>query len=657
MKRTPKISVIVPIYNVEQYISECLDSLINQTLRDIEIICVDDCGSDKSMDIVQEYAAKDNRIKIVKHEKNSGLSASRNTGLENSSAPYIMCCDSDDFYTPNMCEVMLNTITQTGADIAMCGINIIYEADHHLKDSDDEYYRIKFSGIQDVSDEIIGKCDVSSWNKIYRREFLDKHEIRWPTGLKYEDAYFFNAYMVWAKKIAFITDKLYCYRRRPGSIMNKTFEKTNNYAIDHLKIAFKLYDYFNKYDLCNEQSDNFWKNMFIPYLNFSIWNTNDKKSITEIQKLASDFVKKNYKYGVTDLTIDKTIKQIKNKTYMKTKTFCFGACSLKQTMEKTVFRIFGTPVYNIHTGRNRYEHFLFGIHIFNTHFDEGKNINFRIPKINEQNIDNTNLLSELSKLSEFTYIPNPGNIGDALIAYTTMRFFDKNNIEYKIYNGQNDKHIVYGGGGIWTSDYQQHWIKFLDIFKNAERIVILPSSFNNCEELINILDDRFTIFCREKQSYDYLISKNTSANIILDHDMAFRLTDDMLNREMVLTEPEYLLLNKLRTTKINNTTYFTRRDCESAGDYKHDIDISLYSWCWEQSDCRSVQFLSLLMLETVARAKTIVTDRLHVGISGLLTGKKTYLLDNTYKKISNVYEHTIKSRNKKVKFGLPNTEK
>jgi hypothetical protein len=109
-------------------------------------------------------------------------------------------------------------------------------------------------------------------------------------------------------------------------------------------------------------------------LNFSIWNTNDKKSIKEIQKLASDFVKKNYKYGVTDLTIDKTIKQIKNKTYMKTKTYCGGIFSLKQTMEKTVFRMFGIPVYNTLTRRNRYQHYLFGIHIFNTHFDEGKRV-------------------------------------------------------------------------------------------------------------------------------------------------------------------------------------------------------------------------------------------------------------------------------------------
>lgn len=360
MKHTPKISVIVPIYNVEQYISECLDSLINQTLTDIEIICVDDCGSDKSMDIVQEYAAKDNRIKIVKHAKNSGLSASRNTGLENSSAPYIMCCDSDDFYTPNMCEVMLNTITQTGADIAMCGINVIYEADHHLKDSDDEYYRIKFSGIQDVSDEIIGKCDVSSWNKIYRREFLDKHEIRWPTGLKYEDAYFFNAYMVWAKKIAFITDKLYCYRRRPGSIMNQTFKKCDTSAIDHLKIAFEIFDYMNKHNKYNENRDYFWESIFIPYLNFAIWHSSEKYQ-HQIYDMASSFVKQHYIPGNLDFYSKRTLDMIKNKTLEHTKKYLFGLFRIKESIDKKTYYFLFLPIYKMKIFPDYQKHYLLGI--------------------------------------------------------------------------------------------------------------------------------------------------------------------------------------------------------------------------------------------------------------------------------------------------------
>ena len=92
---TPKVSVIVPVYNVEKYIDKCLKSLVTQTLHDIEIICVDDCGADNSMTIVRKYADADNRIKIISNKHNLGLSASRNAGVARARADYIMFCDSE----------------------------------------------------------------------------------------------------------------------------------------------------------------------------------------------------------------------------------------------------------------------------------------------------------------------------------------------------------------------------------------------------------------------------------------------------------------------------------------------------------------------------------------------------------------------------------
>lgn len=651
--KTPKISIIVPVYNVAEYIDQCMESLVNQTMTDIEIICVDDCGTDNSMEIVQKYADADSRVRIIKHEHNMGLSASRNTALKNSSAPYIMCCDSDDYYTPDMCRIMLETLETSGADIAMCGINITYLADHHLKDSDDEYYRIKYSGTVDVDDNVIGSCDVSSWNKIYRREILDKYEIQWPTGLKYEDAYFFYAYMLHAKRIAFTDEKLYCYRRRPGSIMNKTFAKTHDYAIDHLKIAIKLYQYLGKYDLCNKRSDNFWKNIFIPYVNFAIWNTQTKSGMRDVINLASDFVRENYVYGVTDLTIDQTIRQIERKTYQKTKKIWGGIFAIKQNMDKTEYRFLGIPLYKIKNRRNRHQHYFCGIHLFNHHLQDASTIRFNVPKISVFDINNDNLLAELSSMPEFTYIPNPGNMGDMLIAFATLGFFDQNGIKYKLNTGTPDKYIVYGGGGIWTADYHEHWIRLLDSFRDAERVIILPSSFNNCPDLIDALDERFVVFCRERQSYEYMKSQNTRAKIILDHDMAFRINDKTLRNPLPAGPDEMALLNRLRTSRINKTAWFTRRDCESAGSYQSDIDLSSYVYGSDTAPRAWIDFTAMLMLETVARANTIVTDRLHVAIAGILTGRNVFMLDNSYKKLSNVYQHTIESQNKNVKFGLP----
>ena len=93
----PKISIIIPVYNVEKYLRECLDSCINQTLADIEIICVDDCSPDNSIKILEEYQAKDYRIKIFRHEKNKNLGAARNTGIQNAIGEYVWFVDSDDY--------------------------------------------------------------------------------------------------------------------------------------------------------------------------------------------------------------------------------------------------------------------------------------------------------------------------------------------------------------------------------------------------------------------------------------------------------------------------------------------------------------------------------------------------------------------------------
>ena len=101
---SPLVSIIVPIYNVEQYLAECLDSLVNQTLRDIEIICVNDASPDKSKDIAEQYAMRDSRVRVVSHVKNQGLGPARNTGVENATAPYIMFIDSDDVVRHNMAE-------------------------------------------------------------------------------------------------------------------------------------------------------------------------------------------------------------------------------------------------------------------------------------------------------------------------------------------------------------------------------------------------------------------------------------------------------------------------------------------------------------------------------------------------------------------------
>ncbi|MCQ2958500.1 MAG: glycosyltransferase, partial [Candidatus Gastranaerophilales bacterium] len=115
----PEVSVIMPVYNTEKYLRECLDSIINQTLKDIEIICVDDGSKDDSGKILDEYAQKDNRIKVI-HNKNQGAAPSRNQGISIAQGKYLSILDSDDIFDTNMLELLFNKAEQNDADITIC---------------------------------------------------------------------------------------------------------------------------------------------------------------------------------------------------------------------------------------------------------------------------------------------------------------------------------------------------------------------------------------------------------------------------------------------------------------------------------------------------------------------------------------------------------
>ena len=116
---SPKVSVIVPVYNVSEYLGQCLDSILLQTLQDIEVICVNDGSTDDSLDILQGYAMFDERLKIISQE-NAGAGAARNNGIKHATGEYIICLDSDDFFEPDMLEKMVAKAEEDGSDVVVC---------------------------------------------------------------------------------------------------------------------------------------------------------------------------------------------------------------------------------------------------------------------------------------------------------------------------------------------------------------------------------------------------------------------------------------------------------------------------------------------------------------------------------------------------------
>ena len=632
----PKISVVVPCYNVAPYIATCLESLVNQTLSDIEIICVDDCGTDKSMEIVEQFAKKDQRIKIVQNKKNSGLSESRNHGMKYATAPYIMFCDSDDYFAPDMCEKMYNAITADGADLAICGTEVIYEADHDKKHSDDAYFAIHHDNTIDLTQDIQNSYSVCAWNKIYKRDIIEKHDVKFPRGLKYEDNYFYNAYCLWVKRVAFVADKLYKYRRRAGSIMNSTYgNKTLN--LHPLKIAIAWFEYAKKNNKLNEKQNWFWGKFFYEL----VCNTLDYSGKINHKKCydaAQQFINQNLNTAALTNKSRRNIAQIMHKTIKPRRLLC-GLIKIQTTSEETFLRIFGAKVLRAIYDTYKTKYYLMGIRVFH----RSPKATIKLPAlINKPRFDDTLLLTELKKLSKFTYIPNPGNIGDMLIASATYDFFKRNKINFQPYNKHANpgKHIVYGGGGIWTADYERDWSKFLPWFQKAERIVILPSSFNNCPKLIDALDERFVVFCREKRSYEYLMKANTRAKILLDHDMAFRL--EYMPRLIKTVGKGACVVNSVSFKAIPKTAFFMRIDRESAQKYKTDLDVSDITYGMQHDDRKWIDFCTGLMMNVVNCADTVITDRLHVAIMAHLLNKTVYMLDNTYGKLSAVYEHSMK---------------
>ncbi len=286
----PKISVIVPVYNSEDFLSDCLDSIINQNFDGWECICVNDCSNDDSLTILRQYAAKDKRIKIINNEKNSGVSFSRNIGIENSSAKYIMFCDSDDELKPETFAKMLNGI-EISKDCAVCSTKVIYSDDFSLAKGFEEW-NLPLSGLQPVTDSTIVSTHFMAWDKIYRRDLIERYNLQFPTGLYYEDIPFWFAYSLLCKNIFYINEFLYIYKRHSKSITGKAFDGKLNRYHDYISGAIWLYDFMNKNGIYNDKFDLYWT-CFKCMLNDALCQPGaSAKDVATIYKLANDFLSK-----------------------------------------------------------------------------------------------------------------------------------------------------------------------------------------------------------------------------------------------------------------------------------------------------------------------------------------------------------------------------
>lgn len=227
------ISIIVPVYNVEKYLKNCIDSLIRQTHKDIEIVLVDDGSTDSSGKICDEYLTKDERIKVF-HKENGGLSDARNYGLKNSLGNLITFVDSDDVVANNYVELLCREVSQRGADVVVATFKKIDEELPKIEDGNSVKYKILSQ--QEAVDRMLYNSEVdmasfiTAWGKLIKREIVEKHLF--PVGKIHEDEFTTYKWYLNADKIIFINSIIYGYRIRKNSITQKSYRISKLDAIE-----------------------------------------------------------------------------------------------------------------------------------------------------------------------------------------------------------------------------------------------------------------------------------------------------------------------------------------------------------------------------------------------------------------------------------------
>lgn len=281
---SPKISIIVPIYKVEKYLKQCVASILAQTYTNFELILVDDGSPDACPAMCDEFAAQDNRIKVI-HKRNGGLSDARNAGLDIASGEYIGFIDSDDYVSSEMYSVLVHGILEANAELAICNYIRVDEFGNRIPDK-------SLSGIsknrcfskKEFIEELLkpyGGYFVVAWNKLYKKSIFQ--ELRFPNGKQHEDEFIIHHVVAQCEKVMYVKDELYFYLQRDGSIMSKSFN------VRYMDYGEALID---RYHFTKRMKYNSWKDHCVSRLSYELekwgayidYDENVKEKYEELRK-------------------------------------------------------------------------------------------------------------------------------------------------------------------------------------------------------------------------------------------------------------------------------------------------------------------------------------------------------------------------------------
>ena len=298
-----KVSVIIPIYNVEDYLIECLNSVSTQTLKDIEIICVNDGSSDDSLLIIEAFAEIDNRF-IIFDQENKGVGAARNRGLSYALGEFVYFMDSDDILDVNALEELYNEAVERNADFIMFKITNFYEKiDENIED--DDYYTMPYLKRRvgknnfdyfSVSDMALDLCVCPPGN-FFKRSFIE--DIRFPEGLLFEDNVFFTHALFKAKRIFFYDKFLYHRRKRFDSNSTPPLFK----LLDTIKITNLLLDLCNEYNHEKHKAELYYR--IFPNIYSIFKQAPDDKKQSFYEKIKKEYVKSSFQWQKDEYFLEK----------------------------------------------------------------------------------------------------------------------------------------------------------------------------------------------------------------------------------------------------------------------------------------------------------------------------------------------------------------